>query len=266
MLKEIKLQELKELQLKILIDVDRFCRANGINYWITCGTLLGAIRHKGYIPWDDDIDIGMLRSDYERFMYSYNNSGDGNYKFVSVETDSDYFSPFGKVLDTKTVLYEPNKKGYKISVYIDVFVYDNAPDDDAEVALMYRKRDFLNKLNNTRTNHHRKTESVFKEFAVLIGRPLLFLFPKQFFVKRMIKNSSKYAGAITKRVGNFTSMTAMTCDRDVFSEFVDVSFEGFQFMAPIGYDKWLKSFYGDYMKLPPIEKQISHHEFEAYWL
>ena len=93
---EIDIDELKKIQLNILEYIDKFCKENNINYWIDCGTLLGAVRHKGYIPWDDDIDIGMLREDYIKFMNSFNNNNDSNYKFHCYELDKNWYYPYGK--------------------------------------------------------------------------------------------------------------------------------------------------------------------------
>ena len=125
-----------------LKETEDFCRENNINYWLDSGTLLGAIRHGGYIPWDDDIDIGMLRPDYDRFLAMFNKFNK-QYQVFSVENDINFPYPFGKVLDTHTVLYEPNEQGVKLSINIDIFVYDNAPEDDKLVEQMYRKRDFI---------------------------------------------------------------------------------------------------------------------------
>lgn len=113
-LEEIKIEELKRIQLEILDNVANFCEKNKINYWLDCGTLLGAIRHKGYIPWDDDIDIGMLREDYERFMKLYNKENE-QYKFYCIENNKKFDYPHGKVIDTNTILYELDMKhGKKI--------------------------------------------------------------------------------------------------------------------------------------------------------
>ena len=117
-LRRIEQDELKKIQIEILNVVSTFCEKNDIRYWIDCGTLLGAIRHKGYIPWDDDIDIGMLRPDYDRFMQLFNQENE-RYKFYSIENNTKFLCPHGKVLDTSTILYEPNKKGNKLSVNID---------------------------------------------------------------------------------------------------------------------------------------------------
>lgn len=144
-MREILLDELKDRQIAILDVVDAFCRENNINYWLDSGTLLGAIRHGGYIPWDDDIDIGMLRPDYDRFLAMFNKFNK-QYQVSSVENDINFPYPFGKVLDTHTVLYEPNEQGVKLAINIDIFVYDNAPEDDKLVERMYRKRDFYNKI------------------------------------------------------------------------------------------------------------------------
>lgn len=262
-MKGIKIDELKKIQIDILKDVNEFCRSNNIDYWIDCGTLLGAVRHKGYIPWDDDIDIGMLRPDYEKFKTLY--KGNSNYSFLCSENDNTYYFPFGKVVDNNTVLYEPNKKGYKIAVYIDVFVYDNAPDSDYALKKMYDKRDFWRKLNNAQTGHHRKTNNKFLEILVKLGSSILKLFPKGYFNKKSIKVCLEYANSSTKRVGNFTSEKRMVCNKKIFASFIDLPFEDCYFKAPVGYDQWLRSFYGDYMKLPPEDKRVSHHEFEAYY-
>ncbi len=150
-MREIGVNELKLIQLEILDVVAKFCEEHGINYWIDCGSLLGAVRHKGYIPWDDDIDLGMLRPDYDRFMKEFNGTHPG-YEFHCVENDPKFYAPFGKVLDTSTELYEPDEKGIKLAVCIDIFVYDNAPDDDKTANEMFDKRDYYRRQYYMRLN------------------------------------------------------------------------------------------------------------------
>ena len=131
--------------------VHEFCIKNDIQYWLDSGTLLGAIRHGGYLPWDDDIDIGMLRPDYEKFRRMFNEENT-RYHFACVEDDGDDFCyAFGKVLDTNTILYEPDRNGKKIAVNIDVFVYDNAPDDEKKLSRMFRMRNLYRGCNVART-------------------------------------------------------------------------------------------------------------------
>ncbi len=262
MKKKIETAELKEIQLNILKEVDSFCKLNNINYWIDCGTLLGAIRHKGYIPWDDDIDIGMLRPDFDRFLQLFNDYS-SRYKAYSNENKKDFYYAHGKVLDLTTELYEPDETGLKLSVNIDVFVYDNAPDSDRKVKKMYKRRNTFRTLNIIR-NTGISSRRFLRRIIIKIIKVLLKIFPRDFFVKKMIKNSKKYADKETKRVGNFTSYSEIVVDKSVFNNFIEVEFEGGKYPAPIGYDKWLTAFYGNYMELPPLEKRMSHHEFVAY--
>ena len=261
----IELEELKKIQLDILDNVADFCEKNNINYWLDCGTLLGAVRHQGYIPWDDDIDIGMLRPDYDKFMQLYNLSND-RYKFLCVENSKSFNYPYGKVLDLDTVLYEPDKKhGNKISVNIDVFVYDNAPDEQKKIKKMFKKRDFYTTMNIGKTApYSKKKKRFFKNLLRIPCYYVLKIFPKTYFSKKIINNSKKYSNEETKFVGNFTSVKRIIADKIIFEKLIKLKFEGKEYNAPVGYDKWLTEFYGDYMKLPPKEKQVSHHVFEAY--
>ena len=258
-MKEIDIKELKKIQLNILDNVDSFCKKNKINYWLDCGTLLGAIRHSGYIPWDDDIDIGMLRDDYDKFLKLYNKDND-KYRLMAAELDKDYYFQFGKVVDTSTVLYEPDEEtGIKGAVYIDVFVYDNAPDDENELADMFDKRDYYNKFRIAQLYPKMYDKSSFKKriMRFFLNIYLKFL-PKNYYNKKCIENSKRYINADTKRVGNFTSAKRMTGNKEIFNSFTEVTFEKKKYPAPVGYKDWLEAFYGDYMKLPPKEKRVTH--------
>jgi len=171
--------EVKKVQLGILDCVAKYCEDNKINYWLDSGTLLGAIRHGGYIPWDDDIDIGMPRDDYDRFVREFNESNE-RYKTYCIDTNPDFYYAHAKVLDTATVLYEPDEKGYKLSVNIDVFVYDNAPEDDEELKKAYDRRDFFRTLSALRTLEYDPIKSVFRIIIKRIIRLVISVFPENY--------------------------------------------------------------------------------------
>lgn len=265
-MKEIDLKKLKKIQLEMLDYIDKFCEENEIRYWIDSGTLLGAVRHKGYIPWDDDIDLGMLRKDYDKFVNLFNKKCDPSYRFDCYECNKNYTKPYGKVLDLRTVMYEPDKKtGVKSSVFVDVFPYDNIADDEKARNKQFRIRDRCKKLNNLQQfdGFYIKKKNKYN----FIRHPLhviLQILPKGFFIEKSILNCKKFEKQKTKNVGNLAGNTKQYCNKGVFDDFVLLWFEGKKYPAPIGYDEWLRSFYGDYMKLPPKEKQVSHHRFEAY--
>ena len=224
---QMTLEDLKKTQIEILDYVSSFCIGNNIKYWIDCGTLLGAIRHKGYIPWDDDIDIGMLREDYNKFIAIFNtNDSGGRYHVRCIENDASFNMAFAKVLDNKTVLYEPDETGFKLAVNIDVFVYDNAPDDDKKVKKQFDKRDLYKKLYLIKTTKHLPEKmSVVKCFKILLHW-ILQVVPNRYYLEKLVANSKKYAAYETKRVGNFTSDTRQICRKEVFEGFTSVEFEG----------------------------------------
>ncbi len=172
--------QLKKYQIDILKTVHRFCIDNKISYWLDSGTLLGAIRHKGYIPWDDDIDIAMLRPDYDKFMRLFNEKNE-RYKFYTIENNSQFLYPIGKVLDTSTVLYEPNKQGNKLSINIDIFVYDNAPDNDKLVEKMYKKRDLYRRFVLMHSEVRRPNGNLLRRFCVRCLRGAIKLLPSSYY-------------------------------------------------------------------------------------
>ena len=256
---------LKKIQLEILDVVSAFCEEHNITYWINCGTLIGAVRHKGYIPWDDDIDLGMLRPDYDRFIAEFNKVG-GRYRAVCYENNPDFYMPFIKVMDTNTLLYEPDERGIKLHINIDIFIYDNAPDDGKIVNDMFRRRDIFYVLNIARQARifQRPKGNIIRRLCVYALRSAVRVFPQNYFVRKIIKNSRRCINTDTKRIGDFIGNSRMTCDKRVFRSFIDGEFEGKHYKIPAGYDEYLRSLYGDYMQLPPPEKRVSTHRFKAY--
>lgn len=270
-MKEIELEEIKNIQVDILVKVHEFCQQKGIRYYMGYGTLLGAVRHKGYIPWDDDIDIGMPRPDYDRFISTFN----GNYKELSViapELDWSFTAPYANVYDNRTILNEGMRRTeLGIGIKIDVFPIDGVPDD-------YNDYVYLRK------NLHKLLEIIgykqygFKGFLELIRRPKSFIavswlmFPYVFTsvstIQRKIRkmatqfdfSSSQYVDKIT-----FQNKPLTRLPRAVYEEFVDMEFEGHVLKGLRNYDAHLKAIYGDYMQLPPIEQRVQHHGFKAFW-
>lgn len=263
-MKRINNGELKQLQIDILDEVDRFCKQHNINYWLDCGTLLGAIRHEGFIPWDNDLDIGMLREDYDKFCKMYNKF-DNTYELHCYENDENFFFPFAKIYNTKTVLYEPDIKGDRLSVNIDVFAYDNAPIREKDLKKMYKKRDFLYLCNfHYRANNEPLGNSL-RKLAIKTFRKLIKLFPRRMYVMKLVDNAKKYQFIESGNIGDFTSIGTIIADKSIFSEFIERRFEGGLYPVPKRYDEWLRIVYGDYMKIPPKEEQIVH-SFEAFYL
>lgn len=272
-MKEIGIEKLKQIQLEILDVVTKFCDERGINYWLHAGTLLGAVRHKGYIPWDDDIDLGMLRPDYDRFMKEFNGFSP-RYEFHCIENDPEFDFEFGKVLDNETVLHEPFGSLMDLAVNVDIFPIDNAPDDEKTVQDIYKE----NHSYHVAANILRKgvlgpvPGNIVRKICVR-GYRLLWMvahfFPPRsarfFYLRKIAENAKRYANENTERVGDFCGGTRITCKREILSNLIELEFEGKMYKAPVGYDEWLTLLYGDYMTPPPPEKRTSGHSLKAYW-
>lgn len=258
--------ELQKIEFGILLDIDRFCRERGIRYFLCGGTLLGAIRHKGFIPWDDDIDIGMLRPDYERFLKEFSCPGRS---LVWHGNDPAYFFPFAKVLDDRTLLVDNDFPNSRIGVFVDVFPFDETDDDPPSWKRSAARMERVNKvlaLRNIRL--FRKGRSLRNQLLVFLRAPLR-LFPNRFLLDWHARANSRPCTAERRRIACFSTTNVYGVKdvhpREAFDGNVEVEFEGSSFPAMKGWHEYLTDLYNNYMRLPPEEKRTSHHNFRAWW-
>lgn len=260
---EISLDETRKIQLEILDRVVAFCDAHHINYFLCGGTLLGAIRHQGYIPWDDDIDLMMPRPDYVKFIEHFKIDGLKLYTFQAIKN---YFNPFVKISDTNTVLVENGSYHYEIGINIDIFPIDGLPGDKQEAIKHVKKVSiYKNALIFKRINQ-REGRKAYKEALAKLIRFLLTPIPNHFLVSKITElaqkhpfHSSGHAGIVVWGYG-----VKEICSRDVFEKNTRVLFEQKLYNAPLKYQEYLSTVYGNYMELPPIEKRGTHHEFKFF--
>ena len=152
------INQLRGIQIGILDDVHRFCEAHGLTYFLSSGTLIGAVRHKGYIPWDDDIDIYMPRNDYEQFLQTYCDET-GHYRVINPQTEPHYYYTFAKVVDLHTLMVEKETEGYQIGVYMDIFPVDYVSDDPKERELVFKKKKLLYKIRRCKISKSNPLQS-----------------------------------------------------------------------------------------------------------
>ena len=267
-MKEISIEELKQLQLDILLQVRNFCNKNGLKYFLAYGTLLGAIRHKGYIPWDDDIDIMMPRRDYDIFLRTFNGHCPSLVVYAP-ELNSNYYAPYANVCDSRTVLNEPylTHKGFTIGVKIDIFPLDFVPSDDSEYERICAESKRLNNIRNIKISNPFFYGGI--DAIKLCVKKALCSLQKYKKIQHRIMTLATESAQISEMdvvdVIVFITIPNRRFSKAVIEDSVDVEFEKEFFKAPAEYDTCLRSLFGNYMELPPIEKRVAHHNFKAYW-
>jgi lipopolysaccharide cholinephosphotransferase len=264
-MREISFEESKKVELDILVDVAKFCDEHGLRYSLAYGTLIGAVRHKGFIPWDDDIDITMPRADYNEFLRTYNQEGKF-YKAIDPRSSIARHS-YVKVIDTRTVKIEPMIEYEEyLGVDIDIFPLDGMPADDkiydkwyATMHSIYRKYVYGIMTPNAKSHW-----SNFKLRVRKIGVPKdvgILLDKAQTMHEQYPYEECEYVGALECP----WDWKENRVKKELYEQRVEVDFEGLKFKAPAGYHSILTSIYGDYMCLPPEAERVTHHNNETYW-
>lgn len=273
-MKKIDIPEQKKIALDILLYFTEYCQSHGLKYFLAYGTLIGAIRHNGYIPWDDDIDVLMLRQDYEYLLNHF--SGHPYYRIMSNMTNKEYGKLFAVINDTRTIKQERLTRKRSIGtvcVNIDIFPVDFLPDNITEQEkLLSKVRCMENKLaclTYAYGSGRTILSTLRKNIGIFIYRTLEllgFISPRKIVIKHK-KLLSKFknthtAGCVANTGYNgIREFMPLKC----FQEQIDVEFEGHILKAPKEYDLMLRTIYGDYMQLPPEEKRITHHDNVCYW-
>lgn len=262
----ISVDELKSVELEMLKFIDKVCKKEGLRYFLCGGTLLGAVRHQGFIPWDDDIDIFMPRPDYEKLIELTKDSKE--YRLLS-EVDDGYYYNFGKLVDKRTLLVEQQVNPIDgMGIYIDIFPVDGMPETPTECDTHFRE---LDKIRNKINGFSQEKPILRKNLIAYLNSWNLYIGNKK---RNLSKEQSEYKVLALQYAYDDSSNVYATGGsykkKDIFpkewlSDGTELEFEGKKFCAPSQYDKYLKQLYGDYMKLPPKEKQITHHMFKAYW-
>ena len=267
--KEISLEEMKKMQVSILKYIKDVCAKNDLQYYLCGGTLLGAVRHGGFIPWDDDIDIFMLREDYMKLLDILRHTTHDSFAMMSYYDNDDYCYPFAKVINKNTCMTEENLpyiNGY--GIYVDIFPIDGLPNEESKCKRYFKKMLFLRDLLNLSTNiKYNKPSVVIKNIyrypIWLICRCISFRKFLKLIDKNAMKHKTKDSNFVACSVAGYGKKEILPSQ--VFDKTIMINFENEEFNAPIGYEIYLSNLYGDYMKLPPKEKRISHHKFKAWW-
>ena len=261
-MEQIDFKDFKSIELGVLEEFHNFCDKHSLRYYLCSGTLLGAVRHKGFIPWDDDIDVCMPRSDYDRFLALYRNVN-SNYGVISFENNKDCWLYWSKMFDKRTIIREEGTHGVSdCGLYIDIFVLEGYGDSKEEAIKRFKKNRKALKLIYSKI--FRPALWPFKSFLLFI---MSFFINWRYVLKKMKKYNLKKTFDESKYVFPQSPMATEKniYERYFFDKRILIEFEGKQFYCSDCYDKILKQSYGDYMMYPPENERVPHHNLVAFW-
>ncbi len=262
-------KECKEIQLKILEQVANICDENNLIYCICGGTLLGAVRHKGFIPWDDDIDICMPRKDYSQLISILKNQTQCDWLSVidgTEQLETKYYLPFAKAVNNKTITKQLGNN-MEYGVFIDIFPLDKLPQQKIRRKLLMYKFILLRAIILSMTTDFTTEKYSYKlylkkllnMFSKIVGKDNIYKYYKKEIKKCSKINGSEYVGNTFPRYGQKEILK----EKLIFKT-KKYTFENRKFYGPEDYDTYLSNFYGEYMKLPPEDKREDPHNIVAW--
>lgn len=254
-------KKFKEILLNTFKEAIDFLDNHGLRWWAAYGTTLGAVRHKGLIPWDDDIDIYMPREDYNKLLALRSEMAGTNID-VNSYNDDGYFYSFGKFVNKNTTLWELKEYSFVGGVYIDIFAIELT--DDAKDAIVRNHKLFSHKLRRMQLAYNKLS---FKAIAYGLFRHGLSYMQDVCFSKlhksQVVADFKNYDNSLNKEYGDkyvrYAGSGYRIFDKSWFDSYVELPFEWFSVKVPIGYKRLLELNYGDYMTPPPIDKRVSEH-------
>lgn len=259
------LRKIQLLELECLKELKRICKKNDIPFFLIGGTLIGAARHKGFIPWDDDIDVGMLRKDYDRFLAVCKNELNTDKFFFQIpETEkgcADYEIARIRLNETHFGLTYRRKLRLHDGFFIEIIPYDDLPEKDSVAKRYYYRFKYMKRILGIRMGYrYELTENVFKRFLFYAFANCTRIIPLQLMHKKMISYHKKFCDTNSKCVfllGGAYNYKKETHLRSTVSEYTELEFEGEMYPVPKNWDLFLTEQYGDYMMLPPVEKRVN---------
>lgn len=262
-LNDTDLKKAQKIMLIILQEIDKLCTKNKIKYWLDSGTLIGAVRHNGFIPWDDDLDIGMLRDDYNKFLKIAEEQLNSNFFIQSEFNEKEYANPFAKIMikDTLWVESMTQKSKKHNCIFVDIFPYDKVPESIILQKLTIIKHYILNNAILMKCHYPYDNNTKFKSrIIVFIGKIYSILFSLEYLKKKRLKLHTKYNNmnkdfCITKYGGNFYKNQNSPL---IYENMILCKFENLYFPIPQNYETVLTLLYGDYLKLPPENERVNH--------
>ena len=260
--KKLDIDEIKEVELGVMDYIHNICKEKGINYSLAYGSLLGAVRHRGFIPWDDDLDIALKRDEYDKLYQAILEDNNSIYKIVSWENDSRYPYPFYRVYDSRTV-YENNyiQNDIELGICVDVFPFDDYKDVNKEIT----KLDMYRRLSVYTLYGIRNKEAGIKNIVRYLMLVAFRLTRVKTWNKKLndcskVSVNGEYIDYLMESKKYSTKLEAKALD-----EVVECKFEDRLYNIPKDYDHILTTIYGsDYMEIPSLEKRIQHDDFVAY--
>ncbi|CAM3563473.1 phosphorylcholine transferase LicD [Erysipelothrix urinaevulpis] len=262
-----ELDKLHTVHLELADELHRICLENNIEYFLIAGTLLGAVRHKGFIPWDDDFDIGLKRTEYNRLLEVLKFDLNSKYYTMTMSNNERFSLPFLKLMKKDTLLGEANLPDDidDYGIFIDVFPFDVVPENEKDYKKHKRKTEFYKKMLLIKNNYKLNLHSMSRKIIYYILKTFSLFLSNANLKKKLEIQCTLYESPTSNKrtnLGGAYGYDHETISTNYFNELELYDFEGRKYYSFKDYDGYLTQFYGDYMQLPPKEERGDRHNYK----